>query len=94
MDSLKDTSLKRQGSEVYVLEHTTNCGEEKTFKCIKTFQMWERLHMKKCALCRRVPNVFQGVDRNITGKSGNDQKHQNAMRKQADERMLKLSLKI
>ena len=94
MEGLLNTSLKRQGSEVMLIEHTTNCGEQKLFKCVKTFQMWERLHLKKCALCRRVPSVFQGVDRDTLAKSAYDQQYKNMMRKQYDSRMDKLSRHI
>jgi hypothetical protein len=92
MDSFLNTSTKRLGSETMSIDYTPACsGEEKSFKCLKTFQMWERLHNKKCALCRRAQNVYIGVDITLLAKSANDQRYKNAMRKRNEERMNILS---
>jgi hypothetical protein len=73
------------------IQHTPACGETRIFKCMKTFQMWERLHKKKCDLCRSCSHLYYGVDRSVTASTASGEHHQAVERIQADERMRKLS---
>jgi hypothetical protein len=91
MNSILNTDTKRDGSATMELQHTPACGEDRIFKCMKTFQMWERLHKKKCDLCRSGSHLYFGVERSVNASTASEQQRQKMIRNQEDERMKKMS---
>jgi len=51
MDDYEDEK-KRMATAPLTRIIKTPCGEQKTFHCLKTLGMWDRLHRKKCDLCK------------------------------------------